>query len=110
MLAAGTTSLSSADPEVPVRIPFGRLDILVQSDVDTTIALIEAGNAADSDPEQGIIRIRHDLPEPVFEETLLHELLHFVWAQTALPELLPEQEETVVRSLAPWLNLLVKRR
>ena len=93
-----------------MRIPFGRLEILVQSDVDTTIALIEAGNAADSDPEQGIIRIRHDLPEPVFDETLLHELLHFVWAQTALPELIGDQEETVVRSFAPWLNLLVKRR
>lgn len=93
-----------------MRIPFGRLDILVQYDVDTTIALIEAGNAADSDVEQGLIRIRHDLPAEVFEETLLHELMHFAWGQTALPELLGEHEETVVRSLAPWLHLLVKVR
>ena len=96
--------------ERPTRIVFGGREILVVSDVDTSLDLADEGLDGESDLKVGVIRIRHDLGEAEWHETLLHELLHFVWHATALPHLLEEHEELVVRSISPWLFNLVRVR
>jgi hypothetical protein len=84
--------------------------ILIDSSHDATLQLADEGCSGTSDLTADIIRIRYDLTDEQYEETLLHELLHYVWHLTALPHLIEEHEETVVRSLAPWLHTLVKLR
>lgn len=84
--------------------------ILIDSSAESTLQLADAGCSGQSDLTLDVIRIRDDLSEEQWHETLLHELLHFVWHVTALPHLLDDQEETVVRSLAPWLSMIVRLR
>lgn len=96
--------------ERPSRILFGGREIVVVSNVETSLTLADDGLDGESDLKYGVIRIRHDLGEAEWQETLLHELIHFVWHATALPHLLEEHEELVVRSIAPWLQSLVRLR
>lgn len=53
------------------------------------------------------IELRSDLARSVALEVLTHELLHHAWHLTALPTLLEDQEEIVVRSLAPFVTELL---
>lgn len=84
--------------------------IFIDSTYETTLNLADEGLDGDSDLRYDVIRIREDLNETQWNEVLLHELLHFCWHLTALPHLLEDQEETVVRSLSPILATLVKVR
>lgn len=80
--------------------------VLFGADVDLELA--REGLAGRSDVDRLTIELRSDLATSVLLETLLHEVLHHVWAQTALPELLPDQEEIVIRSLSPLLSTVVR--
>jgi hypothetical protein len=91
-------------------IELGGRRIYVDSSPEATLQLADDGDVGRSDLTQDLIRIRDDLTEEQWHEVLLHELLHYVWHLTALPHLLDEHEETVVRSLAPWLHTLVRLR
>jgi len=96
--------------ERPKEISFLGRRIFIDSTWETTLNLADEGLDGDSDVRYDIIRIREDLPDGHWNEVLVHELLHFCWHQTALPHLLEEHEETVVRSLSPLLASLVKIR
>lgn len=89
-----------------MRIGAHDVDILFGTDVDLSLAV--EGLAARSDTERLTIELRSDLAPTVRTETLLHEVLHHIWAQTALPELIADQEEVVIRSLAPILSTVVQ--
>lgn len=84
------------------------VEILEGGDVDLDLA--RDGNTADSDVETLEIRLRSGLPAQVRLEALIHEILHHAFSQTALPEIVGEHEEIIVRSLAPMLSTCVTIR
>lgn len=88
----------------------GVFDVEVLEGVEVDLDLAREGRVADSDVEYLLIRVRSDVPARVREEALLHEILHHVWHQTALPEIVGDHEEVVVRSLAPLLSTAVEIR
>ena len=81
----------------------------VWSDPDTSLALASEGKDADSDFRRLRIRVRHDLPESVWRETLLHEVIHMCLALTHLsPRWDEDAEEDLVRALAPYLAMVLE--
>ena len=86
----------------------GAHDVEVIYSADADLELARDGLLAQADTEALTIKVRSDLPSSVRHECLLHEVLHHVWHQTALPELLDDDdEEVVIRSLASLLAPLV---
>lgn len=82
-----------------------KIDIVVND--QATFQLTREGKFGDSDVEQLKIRVRSDLPRSVFQETLVHEVLHHVVAMTAWVERLSdEQQEDLIRSVSPYLAQL----
>ena len=78
------------------------VNILMGDDVDLELA--REGKYGDSDCERLTIRVRSDVPNSVRRETILHEVLHHIWAQTPLAVMFTEeQEEQVIRALSPML-------
>lgn len=78
------------------------VNILMGEDVDLELA--REGKYGDSDAERLQIRVRSDLPNSVRRETILHEVMHHMWAQTPLAVMFSEeQEEQVIRALSPML-------
>jgi len=92
------------------RVALAGRSILIDSSPDATLALADEGLVGDSDLVSDVIRVRNDLTDEQWSEVVLHELMHFVWHLTALPHLVEEHEETVIRSLTPWLHRLVRLR
>jgi hypothetical protein len=88
--------------EGPVQV--GGFTLRIVSNMREDVLLAEEGLEGESDLQQGMIRVRSDLPEERWREVVMHELLHHVWHLTNLPVLLEEQEEHVIRALAPWLS------
>jgi hypothetical protein len=86
-----------------MKLTFAGRTLRIIMDAKNDLRLAEEGKIADSDTEQGTIFIKRNLPKDVFEEVLTHELLHHLWAVTPLPTLAGELEETVIRSLSPWM-------
>ena len=81
----------------------------VWSDPDTSLVLASEGKDADSDLRRLRIRVRHDLPESLWRETLLHEVIHMCLALTHLaPRWDEETEEDLVRALAPYLAMVLE--
>lgn len=81
----------------------GAFDVEILEGVDVDLDLARDGNTADSDVEYLTIRLRGDVPAEVRREALIHEILHHAFSQTALPEIVGESEEIIVRSLSPIL-------
>lgn len=77
---------------------------------EVDLDLLREGVVGRSDVEHLTIEVRSDLAPSVRTETILHEVLHHIWAQTALPELLEGHEEVVIRSLAPLLSTVMQFR
>jgi hypothetical protein len=91
-----------------VEIALGPYTIRVVSDEQTDVLLAEDGNAGDSDIPRGIIRCRSDLDYNRTREIILHELLHHVIGLTHLAARWSDDEqEEVIRALAPWLATVV---
>jgi hypothetical protein len=90
-----------------MKLRIGPHDVEVVSTPAVSLDLARASAYGDSDVGKLVIRIQHDLPASVWRETLVHEVLHHVWALTPLPALLgDDDEERVVRALAPYLAAL----
>ena len=82
-----------------------KVDIVVND--SATFQLTREGKFGDSDVEQLKIRVRGDLPRSVFQETLVHEVLHHVIGMTAWVERLSDdQQEDLIRSVSPYLAQL----
>jgi hypothetical protein len=78
------------------------VNVMMGDDVDLELA--REGKYGDSDVERLTIRVRSDLPNSVRRETVLHEVMHHIWAQTPLAVMFSEeQEEQVIRALSPML-------
>jgi hypothetical protein len=87
-----------------MKLRIGPHEVEVLSDPATSLELARAEAYGDSDVGKLVIRVQHDLPPSVWRETLVHEVLHHVWALTNLPAVLAtEDEERVVRALSPFL-------
>jgi len=90
-----------------VEIALGPYAITVVSNEATDVLLAEEGHEGDSDVRRGIIRVRSDLDYHRTREVMLHELLHHVVALTHLAAKWSEEEqEEVIRALAPWLSMV----
>ena len=80
----------------------------VVSDPELDRLLIASGHLGETVSEQLVIRVRSDLPESVWLETLLHEVLHACWSLSSLPETMGDREEEVIRALSPLLAQTVR--
>jgi len=91
-----------------VEIALGPYTVRVVSDESTDVLLADDRVDGDSDVRKGVIRVRSDLDHARRREVLVHELLHHVIALTHLQVKWPEDEqEEVIRALAPWLAMVV---
>ena len=80
----------------------------VVRDEATDLRLAEAGLSGESNINKGIIYVRSDLDYAREREVILHELLHHVVGFTHLAARWSEDEqEEVIRALAPWLAMAV---
>lgn len=91
-----------------VELTLGPYTIRVVSDEATDLLLAEDGHEGDSDVKRGIIRVRSDLDHARRREVMVHELLHHVVHLTHLAaKWSDEEEEEVIRAMAPWLACAV---
>jgi hypothetical protein len=87
-----------------VELTIGPHRLRVLSDPATSLALASDGKDGDSSLRDLTIRVRHDLPESLWRETLLHEVLHMCLALTHLAQRLDDDaEEDLVRAVTPYL-------
>lgn len=87
-----------------MEVSIGPHTLTIQSDPATSLELASEGKDGDSDLRHLRIRVRHDLPESLWRETLLHEVVHMCLALTHLAQRLSdEDEEDLVRALTPYL-------
>ena len=91
-----------------MELTLGPYTIRVVSDETTDLLLAEDGHEGDSDVKRGIIRVRSDLDHARRREVLVHELLHHVVHLTHLEARWSDDEqEEVIRAIAPWLACAV---
>jgi len=91
-----------------VDIALGPYTIRVLCDEATDLLLADDRVDGDSDVRKGLIRVRSDLDHARKREVVLHELLHHCCALTHLAVRWSEDEqEEVIRALAPWLAMVV---
>ena len=91
-----------------MELTLGPYTIRVVSDEATDLLLAEDGHEGDSDVKRGIIRVRSDLDHARRREVLVHELLHHVVHLTHLEaRWSDEEQEEVIRAIAPWLACAV---
>jgi len=90
-----------------VEIALGPYVVRVVTDEATDLLLAEDGHEGDSDVKRGVIRVRSDLDHARWREVVIHELLHHVIHLTHLEVRWSEDEqEEVIRALAPWLAMV----
>ena len=91
-----------------MELTLGPYVIRVLKDEATDLLLAEEGREGDSDVRRGIIRVRSDLDYAREREVLVHELLHHVIGLTHLAvRWSDDEQEEVIRALAPWLACAV---
>ena len=89
-------------------IALGPYTVKVVRDDATDLRLAEAGLSGESDVTRGLIYVRSDLDYAREREVLLHELLHHVVGFTHLAARWSDDEqEEVIRAVAPWLAMAV---
>jgi hypothetical protein len=94
-----------------MEIDLGPYTIRVLSDEATDLVLADEGHDGSSDLRAGVIRLRSDLDFARKREVLVHELLHHIIGLTHLQVRWSEDEqEEVIRALAPWLAAVVTVR
>jgi hypothetical protein len=88
----------------------GPHNVKIISNHTSDLKLIDDGNYGESDIGRLRISVLSTLPDSVWHETVLHEVLHHIWALTSLKErYTSEQEEEVIRALSPYLYGVVGR-
>jgi len=91
-----------------LELTIGPHTFVVDSDPAVSLSLASDGRDGDSDLRSLRIRVRHDLPESLWRETLLHEVLHMCLGLTHLsPRLSEEEEEDLVRAITPYLAMVL---
>ena len=91
-----------------VEIALGPYTVKVVRDDATDLRLGEAGLSGESDVTRGLIYVRSDLDYAREREVILHELLHHVVGFTHLAARWSDDEqEEVIRAVAPWLAMTV---
>lgn len=94
----------------PKTVTVGIFTFTVESGPKATLELADDGDYGHTDVPSLSMKIRGDVAEDVWWETLLHEMMHAAWAQTPLAQMFSsEQEEQVVRGLAPLLFPLLAK-
>jgi hypothetical protein len=91
-----------------MEIALGPYTVTVVRNDATDLRLAEAGMAGESDVTKGLIYVRSDLDYAREREVIVHELLHHVVGFTHLAARWSEDEqEEVIRAVAPWLAMAV---
>jgi hypothetical protein len=91
-----------------VELNLGPYPVQVIRDEATDLRLAEAGLSGESNLTKGLIYVRSDLDYSREREVILHELLHHIVGLTHLAARWSEDEqEEVIRALAPWLAMVV---
>jgi hypothetical protein len=91
-----------------VELNLGTYPVQVVRDEATDLRLAEAGLSGESNLTKGIIYVRSDLDYSREREVIIHELLHHIVGLTHLAARWSEDEqEEVIRALAPWLATVV---
>jgi len=91
-----------------VDVNLGPYRVRIVRDEQTDLELADLRVEGDSDVRRGVIRVRSDLDPARQREVMVHELLHHVVALTHLQVRWSEDEqEEVIRALAPWLASVV---
>jgi hypothetical protein len=82
----------------------GPHNVKIVSDHKTDLRLMDEGNYGEADLVRLLILVRSDLPDSLWHETVLHEILHHVFGLTSLKERYSsEQEEEIIRAISPYL-------
>ena len=91
-----------------MELNLGPYTVQVVRDEATDLRLAEAGLSGESNLTKGLIYVRSDLDYSREREVIVHELLHHVVGLTHLAARWSEEEqEEVIRALAPWLACVV---
>ena len=91
-----------------MEIALGPYAVKVIRDEATDLRLAEAGLSGESNLTKGLIYVRSDLDYSREREVILHELLHHVVGITHLAaKWSDDEQEEVIRALAPWLACVV---
>jgi hypothetical protein len=54
------------------------------------------------------IYLSQDMPHQQASDTLLHEVIHAIWAEAGLDHIPDLNEETIVRTIATWLRMVMR--
>lgn len=91
-----------------MEIALGAYTVKVIRDDATDLRLAEAGLSGESNLTKGLIYVRSDLDYSREREVIVHELLHHIVALTHLAARWSDDEqEEVIRAVAPWLAMVV---
>ena len=91
-----------------MELNLGSYPVRVVRDEATDLRLAEAGLSGESNITKGLIYVRSDLDYSREREVIIHELLHHIVGLTHLQARWSEDEqEEVIRALAPWLAMVV---
>jgi hypothetical protein len=91
-----------------VELNLGPYTVQVVRDDATDLRLAEAGLSGESNMHKGVIYVRSDLDYARQREVIVHELLHHIVGLTHLAARWSDDEqEEVIRALAPWLAMVV---
>ncbi len=93
----------------PSAVSLGPHRYTIDSSEETALLLHDEENVGDSRPDRLLVRLDTNRPPTKVAETLLHELMHCCWNESALRvHDVNEWEELVVSGLAPWLLELLR--
>ena len=91
-----------------MELNLGSYPVQVVRDEATDLRLAEAGLSGESNITKGLIYVRSDLDYSREREVIIHELLHHIVGLTHLQTRWSDDEqEEVIRALAPWLVMVV---
>ena len=91
-----------------MELNLGSYAVQVVRDEATDLRLAEAGLSGESNLTKGLIYVRSDLDYSREREVIIHELLHHIVGLTHLQTRWSDDEqEEVIRALAPWLAMVV---
>ena len=91
-----------------MELNLGSYPVQVVRDEATDLRLAEAGLSGESNITKGLIYVRSDLDYLREREVIIHELLHHIVGLTHLQTRWSDDEqEEVIRALAPWLAMVV---
>ena len=94
-----------------MELNLGSYPVQVVRDEATDLRLAEAGLSGESNITKGLIYVRSDLDYSREREVIIHELLHHIVGLTHLQTRWSDDEqEEVIRALAPWLAMVVTVR